>query len=72
MALWPSGKAKVCNTSTPGSNPGGASQVLTEKSGLFSFSVRSICVRKRTEKGIDEFEKDGILIEVKYGAMAKW
>ena len=26
MAPWPSGKAKVCNTSTPGSNPGGASQ----------------------------------------------
>ena len=25
MAPWPSGKAKVCNTSTPGSNPGGAS-----------------------------------------------
>ena len=25
-APWPSGKAKVCNTSIPGSNPGGASQ----------------------------------------------
>ena len=24
MAPWPSGKAKVCNTSIPGSNPGGA------------------------------------------------
>ena len=26
MAPWPSGKAKVCNTSTPGPNPGGASK----------------------------------------------
>ena len=26
MALWPSGKAKVCNTSLPGSIPGGASK----------------------------------------------
>ena len=26
MALWPSGKAKVCNTSIPGSIPGGASK----------------------------------------------
>ena len=25
-ALWPSGKAKVCNTSIPGSIPGGASK----------------------------------------------
>ena len=30
------------------------------------------CVGKRTEKGIDESEKGGILIEVIYGAMAKW
>ena len=35
MALWPSGKAKVCNTSTPGSNPGGASQSPDYQSGLF-------------------------------------
>ena len=33
---------------------------------------RSFCVGKRTEKRIDESEKDGILIEVEYGAMAKW
>ena len=71
MALWPSGKAKVCNTSTPGSNPGGASESWLKSQDFFLF-IKSICVGKRTEKGIDESEKDGILIEVKYGAMAKW
>ena len=45
MAPWPSGKAKVCNTSTPGSNPGGASSPdrkirtfsLLEISSVFCF-----------------------------------
>ena len=67
MAPWPSGKAKVCNTSTPGSNPGGASSP-DRKIRTFSFhekgrAGKSFCVRKRTEKGIDEFQKDGILID---------
>ena len=35
-ALWPSGKAKVCNTSIPGSIPGGASkQKSTARAVLF-------------------------------------
>ena len=38
MALWPSGKAKVCNTSIPGSIPGGASNERSNPTGLlFSF-----------------------------------
>ena len=40
MALWPSGKAKVCNTSIPGSIPGGASkQKSTAKAVLFCLEV---------------------------------
>ena len=27
---------------------------------------------EKNKKGIDEFSKDDILIEVEYGAMAKW
>ena len=34
-ALWPSGKAKVCNTSIPGSIPGGASKKKSRVSGFF-------------------------------------
>ena len=37
MALWPSGKAKVCNTSIPGSIPGGASKKLSNPIGLLNF-----------------------------------
>ena len=37
MALWPSGKAKVCNTSIPGSIPGGASKKLSNPTGLLNF-----------------------------------
>ena len=34
-APWPSGKAKVCNTSTPGSNPGGASKEHLKRCSFF-------------------------------------
>ena len=38
MVPWPSGKAKVCNTSIPGSIPGGASKKKTSSSrDWFSF-----------------------------------
>ena len=41
MAPWPSGKAKVCNTSIPGPIPGGASKNKkpVPKDWLFIFSV---------------------------------
>ena len=34
-ALWPSGKAKVCNTSIPGSIPGGASNATAPNGCVF-------------------------------------
>ena len=37
---------------------------------LIDRSVFMCC--EKNKKGIDESEKGGILIEVKYGAMAKW
>ena len=42
MALWPSGKAKVCNTSIPGSIPGGASN----KKRTFVYQKFSFCLSK--------------------------
>ena len=36
-ALWPSGKAKVCNTSIPGSIPGGASKKSRTPIGVLLF-----------------------------------
>ena len=37
MAPWPSGKAKVCNTSIPSSILGGASKKLSNPIGLLNF-----------------------------------
>ena len=38
MAPWPSGKAKVCNTSTPSPNLGGASKkIMGTQSGTHYF-----------------------------------
>ena len=39
MAPWPSGKAKVCNTSIPGPIPGGASKKDRTPNGVLSFLV---------------------------------
>ena len=47
-ALWPSGKAKVCNTSIPGSIPGGAS-----KTKRTSYEVRFVL-----ERCIPQAERD--------------
>ena len=39
MALQPSGKARVCKTLIPGSNPGGASKAKTRKQKTFDINV---------------------------------
>ena len=44
-ALWPSGKAKVCNTSIPGSIPGGASR--TKQPNRVAFFVLEAPPKKR-------------------------
>ena len=52
MAPWPSGKAKVCNTSTPSPNLGGASKKDRTPQGVLSFlmlSAHSDLLRKRSE-----------------------
>ena len=54
-ALWPSGKAKVCNTSIPGSIPGGASNATHPKGCVFAlepppFIEPALCA-ERTETG---------------------
>ena len=46
MAPWPSGKAKVCNTSIPGPIPGGASKnKSTARAVLFVFG-NDVCLRQ--------------------------
>ena len=50
-ALWPSGKAKVCNTSIPGSIPGGASKTKSTHKGAFCFgsaTAQAHPLRKRS------------------------
>ena len=54
MALWPSGKAKVCNTSIPGSIPGGASnkKAQSKRTGLscwMCYAQSATRLRKRSE-----------------------
>ena len=53
MALWPSGKAKVCNTSIPGSIPGGASnkKAQSKRTGLscwMCYAQSATRLRKRS------------------------
>ena len=42
MAPWPSGKAKVCNTSIPGPIPGGASKKIGTHKGAYLFGGYSL------------------------------
>ena len=50
---------KVCNTSIPGSNPGGASQASVESRGFF-FCTKADCWEKK--KGLTKPKKESILI----------
>ena len=56
MAPWPSGKAKVCNTSIPGPIPGGASKKDGYPNGYPSFLTcyarREPCSARRRRSGI--------------------
>ena len=63
MAPWPSGKAKVCNTSIPGPIPGGASKKKSTPKGAFLFGRATheedrAFVRLRTKTGSQIRRKD--------------